>query len=404
MRSIAAALVVALTLVAGAGVTGATPADDAAIVRDRATAWLAPQVTDGALISPYTALPDPSMTAQAALALAGAGAEPATVAAMIAWLADNVEDYVAPGGAADSPGALAWLILDAVAVGADPTSFGGVDLVARLEATEEPDGLFGSDPPTYDGVFRQGLSLIALTAAGVPAPDGVAWLVDQQCDDGGFVAFRIDTSVPCPSVDPLTFAGEDTNSTALAAMALDLAGADAPADAAMAWLESVRTPAGGFPYLGDPTLAQDANSTGLVALAFRTVEGTVDAGSVAAMGALQVPETGDAADRGGIAFQAADPLFPDLMATTQALLGLAGQALPFTPVEPEQPEVTDPPVTTPPTSTPDGSVPAPDQTPDTTPEETPVGHRPVGDGGPGGVHVPSATPAVPVGATPTYAG
>lgn len=377
MRTMAMAVVFAVMAAVGAGVTGAATAPNASTVRDDAIAWLAPQVTDdGALISAYTGAPDPSLTAQAVLGLAAAGADPAMVARMIGYLEAHVEDFVAPGGSADSPGALGWLILDAVATDADPTAFGGVDLVTRLEATQQPDGLFGSGDPTYDGTFRQSLALAALSAVGRTNPDGMAWLTGQQCSDGGFVAYRTDTSVPCPAVDPGAFVGEDTNSTAFAAIALHLDGEDPAADAALDRLESVRTPAGGFAYLGDASLEQDANSTGLVALAFRTVRGGDDQGAVAALASLQVPQSGDPLDRGGIAFQADDPLLPDLMATTQAILGLAGQGLPFRPVPPQETTTT--------TTT---SVPATSST--TVPTGT--------DG-------PVASPATPVSATPAYAG
>lgn len=374
MRTMAAAVVLTMVTVAGAGITGAATTPSAADVRNDAIGWLAPQVTgEGALVSAYTGAPDPSLTAQAVLGLAGAGAEPATVAKMIGYLEAHVEDFVAPGGGADSAGALAWLILDAIATDGDPTNFGGVDLVARLQATQQADGLFGSGDPTYDGAFRQGLSLVALAAAGSPNPTGTAWLGGQQCADGGFVAYRVDTTTPCPAVDPANFVGEDTNSTALAAIALSGAGETAAAGRAMAWLSGVRTAGGGFAYLGDPALTQDANSTGLVALAFRSVEGSDDAASVAALASLQVPASGDALDRGGIAFQSGDPLVPDLMATTQALLGLAGQGFPFRPVAPQPPETTSP----------------------TTPE------APSSTTVPGSATAPSATPVV---ASPAYAG
>lgn len=334
MRSAVVAVVLASTLIAGAGVAGSASSSPATTVRQDAIAWLTPKVTpEGALISSYTNAPDPSLTAQAALGLAGAGADPAVVHRMTGWLEGHVAAFVAPGGSVDSPGALSWLILVARATGVDPTEFGGVDLVSRLLATQRPDGLFGAGDATYDGAFRQGLSLVALSAVGRSNPTGVAWLVGQQCADGGYVALRTDTSVPCPAVDPSTFTGEDTNSTAMAAMALHLAGDVTATGRATDWLASVRTPGGGFAYLGDSALEQDANSTGLVSLALRTVSGTQDAGSVAALASLQVSQTGDPSDRGGIAFQTGDPLFPDLMATTQALLGLAGQGLPFVPIE-----------------------------------------------------------------------
>ncbi len=372
------AVLAAITLALAGAVTapGVAGAATATEVRNAALDWLAPQVTDqGALISPYTGDADPSLTTQAALALAGAGAYPDLVADMVGYLETVVDQMVAPGGSPDSPGALAWLILLATATDDDPTAFGGQNLVARLAATEKPDGLFGTSDPTFDGTFRQALSLIALSAAGTSSAPGEAWLVDQQCADGGFVAHRADTTASCPAVDPTTFAGPDTNSTAMAAIALHLTGHDAEAEAAMDWLDQVRTAEGGFAYLGGATLAQDANSTGLVALAYQTVQGAPDAGAVDALASLQVPADGHPLDRGGIAFQAGDPLVPDLMATTQALLGLAGQGLPFAPA--------------PPIDLPDQTV-VDDLDGDPAPTTPPAGDQ--------------AAPATPLAATPSYTG
>ena len=90
----------------------------------------------------------------------------------LSYMESNVDAYVSQDGA-DGPGQLALLILDAHALGVDPTSFGGTDLVARLMATEETsgsnDGLFGTKPQVNDfqaGVFDQGLALAALAATG----------------------------------------------------------------------------------------------------------------------------------------------------------------------------------------------------------------------------------------------
>ena len=45
-------------------------------------------------------------------------------------------------------------------MGRNPRTFGGTNLVARLEATVQPSGLFGVQDATFDGAFRQGLSLL----------------------------------------------------------------------------------------------------------------------------------------------------------------------------------------------------------------------------------------------------
>ena len=98
-------------------------------------------------------------------------------------------------------------------------------------------GLFGSQDPTYDGAFRQSLGLLAYVAADLTPPaDAVDWLVGQQCTDGGFEAFRADTSQACAPSDPANYSGEDTNSTGMAAVALRALGKTAEADDAVAWL------------------------------------------------------------------------------------------------------------------------------------------------------------------------
>ena len=59
-------------------------------------------------------------------------------------------------------------------------------------------GLFGAQDPTFDGVYRQSLALLALVAAGrTPPASAVDWLLAQQCADGGFEAFRTSLSAPC---------------------------------------------------------------------------------------------------------------------------------------------------------------------------------------------------------------
>ena len=104
--------------------------------------------------------------------------------------------------------------------------------VASAEAVTTPVqvGLFGAQDPTYDGVFRQSLGLLAYAAAGTTPPkDAVGWLLAQQCPDGGFQAFRANTKVACQKSDPATFSGEDTNSTGIALAALHAIGETAAA-------------------------------------------------------------------------------------------------------------------------------------------------------------------------------
>ncbi len=204
-------------------------------------------------------------------------------------------------------------------------------------STPVQGGLFGTADPTYDGAFRQSLSLLAYVAADrTPPAAAVAWLQHQQCADGGFQAFRADVAKACTKSDPATFSGEDTNSTGLAAAALTALGDDAAASKALAWLEKAQNVDGGFPYFvgGD----SDANSTATVLLATSTVgldPTEVTRGKVSAadyLAGLQVGCAGTATDEdGAFAYQsyAGTDLTANDAASAQATLALTGAPLPF---------------------------------------------------------------------------
>ena len=300
-----------------------------------AAAWLAGQVNASGFIpqAANPASPNLSVSAQAVTALAAARVGREKVAALLGYLGNHVDEFVA-GSGTDDPGALAYLILAAVAGGDDPTSFGSAhaNLVTRLTSGQQPDGLFGAGDPTFDGAFRQGLALLALHSAGVANAAGVTWLEGRQCADGSWTAFRADTTVPCPAVDPNTFTGPDTNSTALAVLGLHAQGDAAQSSNGVAALDAVRNAGGGWGFLARNDQVTDANSTGLVLEALRTVNGVADDQGVSALLALQVGCTGVVADRGGIAFQpgAGGKLAPDALATAQATPALAEVALPVT--------------------------------------------------------------------------
>ncbi|KKD05246.1 prenyltransferase/squalene oxidase repeat-containing protein [Streptomyces sp. WM6386] len=123
-----------------------------------------------------------------------------------------------------------------------------------------PEGLYGSGDPTYDGVWRQSLALLALNKQGViPAETAVDWLAGQQCASGAFPAFRADTAKACNAKVMV-----DTNSTAAAVQALAATGSsheDAVREA-LAWLKSVQNKDGGWGYTAGG--ASDANSTSAV--------------------------------------------------------------------------------------------------------------------------------------------
>lgn len=129
-----------------------------------------------------------------------------------------------------------------------------------------PAGLYGTTDPTYDGVWRQSLALLAQDTVGVkPADTGVDWLTGQQCANGAFAPYRADTAKDC---DAKTLV--DTNSTASAVQALAaLGGHDAAAGKAVSWLKTVQNRDGGWGY--SPGGPSDANSTSVVVGALSAV-------------------------------------------------------------------------------------------------------------------------------------
>ncbi|MFE9659507.1 prenyltransferase/squalene oxidase repeat-containing protein [Streptomyces sp. NPDC005955] len=122
-----------------------------------------------------------------------------------------------------------------------------------------PTGLYGTTDPTYDGVWRQSLAMLAQDTAEVaPAAAAVDWLTGQQCANGAFAAYRAAPDAPCDAKTPV-----DTNSTAAAVQALAaLGGQDDATGDAVDWLKSVQNADGGWGYL--PGAPSDTNSTGLV--------------------------------------------------------------------------------------------------------------------------------------------
>jgi len=334
MRRLVAVLSLAFVTAAFVGPASAAPASLQPNAAAFAGQWLASHVTAQGFIpqaaDPST--PNLSATAQAVIALAAAGNP--KYQELLTYLEAHVDEFVTNSGQSsnDDAGALSYLIMDAVIGHKDPTNFGasGTDLVARLQATKQPSGLFGASDPTFDGAFRQGLALMALHAVGISDPTATDWLAGQQCADFLWTSYRADTSTPCPAVDPNTFSGPDTNSTALAMLGLQAQGRVAPARDGGKALEGARNSGGGWGFLARSDQPTDANSTGVVLSALLAVFGGQDQLGTDALLALQADCGADAADVGGVAFQDLSS-GPDVLATVQATPALAGAVLPLGP-------------------------------------------------------------------------
>lgn len=185
-------------------------------------------------------------------------------------------------------------------------------------------GLFGATDPTYDGAYRQSMALLGLVAVKAPVPaSAITWLTRQQCTNGSFQAYRADLDQPCALPDPEAFTGPDSNSTALAAMALRAVGRTAAADRALSALLAKQNPDGGWGYtLGG---ASDANSTGLALAAFRGADTATGNSAISRamryLRGVQVPCSSPLSSRYGLPYQGGGPA--NALASVQALVGIS---------------------------------------------------------------------------------
>ena len=212
-----------------AGASGSSSRTATASAAQAGAVWIARDMSPaGALVDAETHLPSAGDTSDAVLALVAAGVGANQVKAATTWLEHNFASYVSQKGI-DSAGSLGLLILAAVAAGADPYHFGGKthanDLVARLQATEQVTGssvgAFGSAPDV--NAFDQSLALLALASVktlGEPTKLAESYRASRQCTDGGREFTRTTDTAPCAAPNPKNSSSPDTNTTALAVMAI----------------------------------------------------------------------------------------------------------------------------------------------------------------------------------------
>lgn len=298
--------VLAISMFAPHAVTAQSQRD----AQQAAIAWLqAQQQADGSFPGF-----GPGDTADALVAFVAAG-EPVPDAlrggvAPIAYLEAQAAAY-----AATSVGAAAKLVLAAVAVDADPTSFGGVNLLDLIGKSYDPaTGQYGAD------VYGHALALLAIDAVGATPPaNALERLRSLQLADGGW------------SFDGSEATGSDTNTTSLVIQALaDQDSAAALRTAALDYLKSQQNDDGGFPYSQTSAFgnASDANSTAAVVQALSAVGQRPDAATWQQSGASPLALLTSLQNPSG-AFRYQEALPDDNpLATYQAVPALFGQALP----------------------------------------------------------------------------
>jgi hypothetical protein len=280
-----------------------------------ATGWLLALQDDSGAFPGFSGEPDPGATTDAVIALyAARESDPQAGAAVeraMSYLAGEAEGYARIGA-----GQAAKLAMAAVAGGHDPRAFGGVDLLAAMQAPptqtiEHPiAGIFGAD------LYSHALVLLAFVAVGEPVDDAAITPFRATQNAAGGWAF-----------DGSTDAGAaDSNTTALILQALAASGHgdDPMIGRGLAFLKALLAPDGGFASGPTEPLVADANSTALV------IQALIATGQNPA-----APEWGDApgalarfqTPSGGLRYLADDEA-PNLLATLQAIPALAGAPLP----------------------------------------------------------------------------
>jgi len=247
--------------------------DDGAIAL--AGTWLKRQLDDGLVVGEFG--PDYGLTIDTGLALDQAG-DKAGVAAINTALQPKINEYIAGDAFGDAgstyAGATAKAATFARVAGANTTSYGGVNLITRLEervsATApivgriEDKSSFGD----FANVIGQGYAVRALVEAkSKRAADATAFLLAQQCASGffreSFTKDKAATAQGC--IEGQTDSAASLDSTALAVVNLLESGSQDKAVAAAVakagtWLATQQKATGAF---GGDGVGANTNSTGL---------------------------------------------------------------------------------------------------------------------------------------------
>ncbi|MFI6349201.1 prenyltransferase/squalene oxidase repeat-containing protein [Streptomyces sp. NPDC050560] len=268
---------------------------------------------------------DYGLTIDGAYALAATGLDDTGLRGIVDFLDGGGKDssgrtmdaWTGVGTEYAAGGSLGKTALLAEAVGRDPRDFGGHDLIAALDkavcagpSTAPDRSCAAKGAYTYaPSVFSQALAVMAQLRAGDKdaAAGPLAYLKSLQQDSGAW-----------PSLIPAT-GDADVDSTAIAAMALHLAGGDAAdkaVDKALSWLAGRQLDDGGFPgAAGDSVNSAALAVQGLSLDAVTYRQQIADARTFLA--AQQNPD-------GGFNVAAEGQRGSDLRASTQAVGGATG--------------------------------------------------------------------------------
>jgi hypothetical protein len=241
-----------------------------------ATSWLTGELTNGLFHFVVTDPPPGFEYDDYGLSIDGGFAElsagnTAVAAQVRDAVATHISDYIT-GEAFGDPGSTyagptAKALVYAQSTGGTPTSFGGVNLVSRLESTVATGGRLADVSTFGDNANTIGQSFAArgLTTAGsAKAADVTSFLLKQQCP-AGFFRLHFNGDAACAAnTDP------DTDVTAFAMLNLQNQSQKPEVASALAraatWLTTTQAADGSFGG-GGVTAAPNTNSTGLAAWA-----------------------------------------------------------------------------------------------------------------------------------------
>lgn len=245
MRASAVALA---ALVLAAALPAAASAPDAAVAEDAAR-WFRASVQGDGRLGDHPAEAAAGNVAWVAAGIAATSQDLSGWSAggpdAVAWWRANVASGVREGVRAPNPCADAERsLLGVVGLGEDPASFGGYDLLARVESCYRGDGLWDDPVSTQDTSWdnNDAYGVLALRAAGVPPSDErvvdtVERILARQNADGGW-NFAAGTR---------TSAVDDTAQTLVALLSVVPAD-DVGVQRGLAYLSAVQLPTGGFRY------------------------------------------------------------------------------------------------------------------------------------------------------------
>lgn len=237
-----------------------------------ATTWLTSQLTRGRIHNDQYDFYDYGLSIDTGLGLAAVSPKDPTVDTISDTVARHLPAYVGKGTERYA-GATAKAAVLAQTAGDGARSFGGVDLINRVERLTTDSGATKgrisdrSDYGDFANVIGQSFATQALDKAG-SSERGAArsFLLQQQCAPGWFRVDFSATDAPDQSCDGSTGSAADTDATALAVLALldqrDHAPVAAAVRRAAAWLTDTQKSNGSFGG-GTATEASNANSTGL---------------------------------------------------------------------------------------------------------------------------------------------